>query len=210
MAASIEQCVVRSDELYKALASRLTTVETDGTSRANLTLSMCTIAFEHGISSRVVLSLENLTSAIALLRLQYEVVVRAIWLHYAASEDWVSKVADLVSAGSLKEPANAPTVSDMLEGIEKTAPPEVGRMLRGLKEGAWGPLNSYVHGGIHPLMQLHRGYPPEYAVQTLLNANGLTTMAAMLTAMLSGDPKLTAEIKRVQLDHLDCLPPLVR
>lgn len=159
---------------------------------------------------KVLVSLDNLSSAIALLRVQFEAVVRAIWLHYAATEQSFSKLAVLISAGSLKEPANAPGVSDMLKAIETTAAPAVGRMLRDLKQGAWGPLNSYVHGGIHPVTQLHRGYRPEYAVQTLLNANGLTTMAAMLMAILSGDPKVTRGCRQIQLTHLDCLPPLVQ
>ncbi len=71
-------------------------------------------------------------------------VVRAMWLHYSATEERVSKLSDLISARSLMEPANAPGVADMLDSIEQTAPPVVGKMLRDLKEGAWGPLNSNV------------------------------------------------------------------
>lgn len=59
-------------------------------------------------------------------------------------------------------------------------------------------------------MQVHRGYPPEYAVQTLINANGLTTMAAMLMAILSGDSNLTREVRQIQFSYLDCLPPLAQ
>jgi len=135
-------------------------------------------------------------------------VVRAMWLHYSATEERVSKLSDLISARSLMEPANAPGVADMLDSIEQTAPPVVGKMLRDLKEGAWGPLNSYVHGGIHPVMQVHRGYPLEYAVQTLINANGLTTMAAMLMAISARDSNVTREVRQIQLNYLDCLPPL--
>jgi hypothetical protein len=163
MAPSIQQCAERSDELYKSLATLLATIEHDGTTRSQLTISMCNIAIEHGISLRVLASLDNLNLAIALLRVQFEAVVRAIWLHYAATDQWISKLSDLLSAGSLEEPSNVPGMSDMLSAIESTAPPAAGRMLRGVKDGAWGPLNSYVHGGIHPVMQVHRGYPPEYA-----------------------------------------------
>jgi hypothetical protein len=134
MAASIDKCAARSDGLYRALALQLQDVRTDGSSRANLTLAMCTIAMEHGISSRALITLGSLSSAIALLRVQYEAVVRSIWLHYAASEEWIGKLADLISKGKLKEPANALSVSDMLDAIEKTAPPPVCRMLRELKQ----------------------------------------------------------------------------
>lgn len=138
LSALIDDCALRSDELYKALASRLAAVQTDGTDRANLALAMCTIEMEHGMSLRALIALESLTSAIALLRVQYEAVVRGIWLHYAASGTWISGLADLIAAGSLKEPANAPSISDLLDAIDKNAPPEIGRMLRDLKQG--GPL----------------------------------------------------------------------
>lgn len=99
-------------------------------------------------------------------------------------------------------------MDDMLAAISRNAPGSVGRMLGELKAGAWKPLNSYVHGGIHPLTQHHRGYSKEYALQTLRNSNGLATMAAMLLAVMSGQPDITAAIRDTQLEHLDCLPPL--
>lgn len=98
----------------------------------------------------------------------------------------------------------------MLAAIDKTAPESIGRMLKCLKDGAWKPLNSYVHGGIHPITQQNRGYPVEYAIQTLRNANGLATMAAMLIGVMSGNSTTTGAIRQAQLDHLDCLPPLAK
>lgn len=48
--------------------------------------------------------------------------------------------------------------------------------------------------------------PPEYALQTLRNANGLSTMAAMLTAVLSGNPEITRRIREIHSANVDCLP----
>ena len=124
-----------------------------------------------------------------------------------STDGWVAKNEGLLAAGTLNEP-QAPSMDDMLVAISRNAPESVGRMLRELKAGAWKPLNSYVHGGIHPLTQHHRGYSNEYAHQTLQNANGLATMAAMLLAVMSGKPDITALIRETQLEHLDCLPPL--
>lgn len=185
-------------------------VEHDGTARSQLAMSMSTIAIEHGISLRVLVTLESLASAIALLRVQFETVTRALWIHFAALEKRIDKLAELIVSGSLKEPPNAPSMSEMLDALEKTAPIAISKMLGELKEGAWGPLNSYIHTGIHPLMQAHRGYPPEYAIQTLRNANGLSTMAAMLMAVLSGDGRITRQVRDIQLAHLECLPPLAK
>lgn len=133
--------------------------------------------------------------------------MRSLWIHFAASNEWVTKFAALIESGSLKEPA-APGMDDMLTAIDKTAPESIGRMLRGLKDGAWKPLNSYVHGGVHAVTHQHRGYAVDYAIQTLRNANGLAVMAAMLMAVMSGNSKITGAIRQVQIDHLDCLPPV--
>ena len=190
------------------MAECLTNIEHDGSARSQLALMFSTIAIEHGISQRVLVSIENLASAVALLRVQFETVTRALWLHFAASNERVNRYAELIVSRSLKEPANGPSIQEMLDGLGETAPPSIAKMLGELKQGAWSPLNSYVHTGIHPLMQAHHGYPPEYALQILRNANGLSTMAAMLMAVLSGDPEITRRIRRFRLTNLDCLPPL--
>ncbi|MCO1337211.1 hypothetical protein MO867_23100, partial [Microbulbifer sp. OS29] len=53
---------------------------------------MCSIAFEHAESAKMLISAGNLTSATGLVRLQYEALVRAMWLRYAASDIAVSKL----------------------------------------------------------------------------------------------------------------------
>ncbi len=205
---TLEICFELSDRLFRSLAEALVDIQHDGTARSQLAMTLCTISIEHGIGQRVLLSIDNVASAIALLRVQFEAVTRALWLHFSASDERVGKLAELIVSRSLIEPPNAPSMKEMLEALTKSAPPAISKMLSDLKAGAWGPLNSYVHGGIHPLMQSHHGYSPAYAIQTLRNANGLSTMAATLMAVLSGDPSVTHRVREIQLAHLDCLPPL--
>jgi hypothetical protein len=75
-------------------------------------------------------------------------------------------------------------------------------------QGLLTSANSYVHTGLHPILQYHLGYLLEYAIQTVRNSNGRSTMAAMIIALLSGNSHLPSAVRKVQLDHLDCLPPL--
>jgi len=42
-------------------------------------------------------------------------------------------------------------------------------------------LNSYVHGGIHPLQRHGAGYPEQLMKGIIKSSNGLLTMAAILT-----------------------------
>lgn len=199
----------QTDSLYQSLSSILASTTHDGEPRSLVSAALGGITLEHGYSIRALVDLGQLTSAITLLRAQFESVTRALWVHYAASDAWVTTIDGLLKSGSLEE-SSGPGMDDMLAATSKTAPESVGRMLKGLKDGAWKPLNSYVHSGVHPITQHHRGYPSEYALQTLRNANGLATTAVMLMGVMSGDPAITAAVRRAQLDHLDCLPPLAR
>jgi hypothetical protein len=108
----------------------------------------------------------------------------------------------------MKDPNFSPQMTEMLEGLEKSPQAPAVRMLAGLKDAAWGPMNSYVHSGIHPIVQHHSGFPPEYAIQALWNSNGLSGMAATLMAIMTGDVQIATGVRDAQLSHLDCLPPL--
>lgn len=183
-------------------------IEHDSSARSHLVMMLSATAIEHGISQRALVAIDNLASAVALLRVQFETVTRALWLHFAASDERIDRIADLIDSRSLKELANTPSMREMIDVLGKRAPPPIGRMLGELKKAAWDPLNSYVHGGIHPMMQAFHGYPPEYALQSLRTSNGLSSMAVMLMADLSGDAEVTNRVLEIQYAHLDCLPPL--
>ena len=127
-------------------------------------------AVEHGLAIRLLISADQFASATALLRVQFEAVVRAIWLYSTAFDTSV--------------PGETPNVQDMLDVIDRDAPPQVGTMLRDLAA--------------------HE----DDALGVLRNANGLTAIASMQIAMLSGDERVSNGMRQIQMDHLDCLPPL--
>jgi hypothetical protein len=199
--------VEQSSDFAEALWSHLSGVEFDGSAKSQLTESVCVIAIEHGHSVRTLVAVGNPTSAIAMIRLQFETTVRAIWILFAADEEWASRYITPIGSGPVNEP-RTPSMDEMLVAIHKNAPPAVGRMLGGLKDAGWKPMNSYVHDGIHPVIYTRQGYPPEFMVQTLRNSNGLSSMVAMVIAMMSGDPNMTRGVREIQLRHKDCLPPL--
>jgi hypothetical protein len=99
-------------------------------------------------------------------------------------------------------------MDEMLKDLDAKAPRGVASRLQPLKKGAWGPLNSYVHSGIHAVVHQHAGVSVDFARATLRNANGLTGMAALFTADRSGDPQQVVKVIEAQYAYLDCLPPL--
>jgi len=90
----------------------------------------------------------NFTSAIGLLRLQYEAFVRAIWLYYAASDVAVTKLMTELTTKSARRSQKLPMLSEMLIKLDGKAPQVVLDQLLEFREYSWKPLSSYIHGGI--------------------------------------------------------------
>jgi|LNAP01.1.fsa_nt_gb hypothetical protein len=69
-------------------------------------------------------------------------------------------------------------------------------------------MNSFVHGGIHPLRRSADGFPVHLALQVLRNSNGLSTVTGMTMAVLTGDESVARPMSKIQPDFADCLPDL--
>jgi len=168
------------------------------------------MALEHGASIGALLELDNVASAIVLLRAQVEALVRALWFDGVATDEWIDRYFEAVKAQPKKDPNLTPSVTEMLTAIANSKHAPAARMLITLKEAAWGAFNSYVHSGIQAIVHAHVDVPTHYAVQTLQTSNGLTGMAALLMAMMTHDTNAVTAVRNAQLAHLDCLPPLQR
>lgn len=77
----------------------------ENSDRVRTSKIMCSVAFEHAESLKLLLASGNFTSAVGLLRLQFEAFVRATWLFYVAPD---------IAVGTLSEDMN----SDSLERAE--------------------------------------------------------------------------------------------
>lgn len=85
-------------------------------------------------------------SAIALLRPQYESLVRGIWLLYAASDNWVEKLSEPLTMESAKRANEGLRLAEMLNQLEShTAMPKlIMESLLDYKDTAWKPFTSIV------------------------------------------------------------------
>ena len=95
----------------------------------------------------------NFTSAIGLLRLQYEAFTRSIWMFYGASDVAVSKLMTELTAESARKSQKLPMLGEMLKKLEGKAPQVVLDQLLEFSEYSWKPLSSYIHGGIHAVQR---------------------------------------------------------
>ena len=200
--------LTRSADFYDALRAVLGDSLDVHTRRELLAQGCSGAALEHGASICALLELDNVTSA--LLRAQVEAVVRALWLHGVATDDWIDNYFAAVRANPHKDPNLTPSVAEMLVAIPQSQHAPAARMLSSLKDAAWSAFNSYVHSGMQTIVHSHVDVPLAYAVQALQTSNGLSGMAALLMAMLTDDVDIVMAVRNAQLAHLDCLPPIPR
>lgn len=74
----INHLLSRSAEFERNLLEFLVLLPFDDSQRIMVSRVMCSIAFEHAESAKMLISAGNLTSATGLVRLQYEALVRAM------------------------------------------------------------------------------------------------------------------------------------
>lgn len=167
------------------------------------------MSIEHSSGMLALLSMGLPNAALALLRPQFETLVRGVWLLYAADEKWVRQYHAPLSEASVKEADRAPSVKEMfdqLAAIERSDVRAVVANLGQYRDVNWKALNSFTHGGKHPMSRSAVGYPDELVANVVRNANGLVCLAAQLAATLSGDTSNMDAIRGLHDEYGDCLP----
>lgn len=206
----LSSIIQRSVEFYNALHAVLADAEIDDSTHTRLTVSTSQVAIEHGVSICMLVEAGQLTSGHALFRTQFEATVRALWLCFAATDEWLHRYMMAIKANPAKDPNCSPGMDEMLKEIAQNAPPVIAPQLMELKQGIWGHLNSFVHTGVYPAAIQLTGYSLETALDAVRNANGLSSKSAMVIATVTHDEPLSTKIHDLQLAHLDCLPTLVQ
>jgi hypothetical protein len=165
------------------------------------------------MSLRVLTAVGLTTSAVSLMRLQFEALTRGIWLLYAANDVAIAKLASPLTLESELAAKKLPSMNEMVAQIGKrvgvSAPKAAHQMLVHFKDVSWYALNSFAHVGIHPLRRHLEGFPRPLALQVLRSSNGLSTMAGMVLAILTGDEAITKSMGAIQSEFSDCLPELL-
>lgn len=202
----INKLLSESAHLDRELLAFQHLVPFDESEKLRSSMVMCNISFEHAESAKMLIASGNFTSATGLVRLQYESLVRAMWLLYAASEAAISKLMCELTAVSANRANKLPMLSEMLEKLEGKAPTEALSMLLEFKEYSWKPLSSFIHGGIHAINRHSKGYPIPLLEQVLKMSNGVSVMVAMLLVILHGGGQQVGKLPKIQKKFASCLP----
>lgn len=198
----------RSSELSQTLATFLSLPTYDKSPIIIASRTLCAVSFEHATSVHALISLGNFTSALGILRMQYEALVKSIWALYAASENSIEKLHSELNNETAKWADKLPTLTEMLIELSREAPQQALGPLIEFRDYSWKPLSSYIHGGVHALSRHKKGYPSELLCQALKSSNGLLIMAGMMLIILSGDKNQSGKIALIQQQFADACPNL--
>lgn len=173
--------------------------------RSTICMAYCRSAVEHAIAQRILIEAGLSGTALSLIRLQFEAVVRATWILLAAKDDWLVKFSAPVPDGDLSEPQMGPPIPSMIDAIGSVAA-QAGAELKRL-DGTIKVMHSFVHGGVHLVVHALRGYPPEKLMAVLQNRNLLLLMLVNVIVIASQDPRLHGSVSRLAAKHGGCMPP---
>jgi hypothetical protein len=99
-------------------------------------------------------------------------------------------------------------LAEMLKQLEAnpTAPLGIVTQLREYKEVTWKAMNSYAHGGLHPLSRKISGYPPQLIYDVIRNSNAVIALTVQLQSILTGMSENMAPVRQMHRDFEDVLP----
>ncbi len=171
-----------------------------------LVASACDLCVEHARTLRAAFAIGSPNSGSAVLRLQYEALLRAAWLMFSATHAQIDRLAKTLDLEAEQAAKNLPGYLEMLNAVGKVAPEGLAAPLAEFNQYSRHALNSFVHSGIHALHHVRHGYPVELALTVVRFSNAIMHFAYRLLATLSGSQRRMDRVTRIYVDFRDCVP----
>ena len=203
--------LARSGEYAERLRSIAFGVTMIDAPRVRACANASVTSIEHAHAIRVLFASGAPVSACTLLRAQYEGVLRSAWAMYAANDVQLERLNAPLTIAAEDAAKNLRGAQDMLSDLQKRSVAEPGLVplvtpLVQIRDQSWRAMNSYVHGGIHPLQRSGEGFPIALAATVVRNSNGMMQFAYGLLVRLDPNPALAHAIHRGYLGFEDCVP----
>lgn len=200
----MDQLLSRSAEFEDFVNGLLVHPEAQQSKRTEGARILCAVVMEHALSIKVLMHSHAFTSALGLLRLQYEALVRAHWMIFSASDIMVDKLLSELTNKSAQAANSLPMVSEMMKSMEGKAPQNALQPLIEFKENSYKSLSSYIHGGIHVISRKKQGYPVILLKNVLKNSNQLSGVAGYFWSHQTQNPLIIAHAMSSFKKYQDC------
>lgn len=205
---NLRTAIDRTTQLHEAVETHVASLIPYPEKRFVVSFQTGLLSVDHARGALILIANGLGTSALSLLRPQYESLVRGIWLLHSATDNWVDKLGEPLTVESAHRANEGPMLAEMLKQLDASdAPVQLVEQLRQFKDMSWKALSSYTHGGIHPLARTLTGFPVQLAIDAMRNSNALVCIAAQLTAILTGDSQRSMPpVRKLHVDFADCIP----
>lgn len=173
--------------------------------RSRVAFRAASLALEHSLSIFNLFHAGNFASSLALMRPQFESLLRAVWLLHVAPASWVVKLSKPLTQESARKANKLPRIGEMLTQLEADEDVEshIVEQLRGFETTLLGSLSSFTHGGVHPLARLASGYTAKLVYDAMLNSNAITSFTAQLLFISDGRGRMPI-LKALHDAHAGC------
>jgi hypothetical protein len=203
-----ERLLERSEEFESALITHFPNDSflAETTLKNELCATACFISIEHACVLRAAFKIYAPNTGAMLLRPQFEALLRAAWLLFAANTSQQERLANNLSLEAEQNAKNLPSYLEMLDAVCKHAPHGLSAPLVEFNQYSRHALNSFVHCGIHPLRRAKDGFPEDLQINVVLMSNGLLHFAYRMIAALTGSEHRMREVTHLYKQFEDCLP----
>ncbi len=172
----------------------------NGAERYKISAGLLHLSLEH-FGSIVILVEKNLNgSASALIRLQYEALIRGVWYQYCASDVQVERF----SAGK-----NPPDIKTMINSIEAKLEFK-NKAFTYVHESSWVTMNGYTHGGIEQIQrrysdtEIKSRFTDEERKDLVISSCAIALTATTHTSIMLGNIELAGEfINQFRKDFIE-------
>ena len=198
----------RNGQFHKRVNDNLAELIPYPEPRFELAMKSALLSAEHGAAAFELIANQYHAPGYTLLRTQFECLVRGIWLLHAASDSWIEKLSQPLTEDSAEASKDALMLDKMLKALRsvETAPTPILDQLEECRNAMWKALNSYTHGGFHPLARIETGYPIQLSYNVLRNSNAILALTSQLAAIVTGNPNNMTPVRSLHSEFADCLP----
>jgi hypothetical protein len=200
----LKTLLLRSDALQEQLAQVLYGVKPSDPSVLESIWTMVVVVHEHAASLRMLIQTGMGNSALSLMRVLFDAVVRQMWAGYCATPEQLKRLNGVMSHESLQSSLGLPMTNEMLAHLQREGPPALHRLLNEFKVQSSKPLNSVVHTGLHALQIAKSGLPLTIASQVVKQSNNLLHMSAYQVALFTQCLDTYESVNAVTSDFKDC------
>ena len=198
--------LVRTAEFQQTVLAHVGDLTVEG-ARYQVAFRAGLLSLEHAAAALVLVKHGLLASAYALMRPQYECLVRGIWLLHAANDAWIMKLSKPLTLEAARQANEGPMLAEMLKQLENcsNSPAGIVQQLKEYRDIAWKAMNSHTHGGLHPIARTLVGYPAQLTCDVMRNSNAVVALTAQLASILSGDHRNMDTVRRFHTEFADCI-----